>query len=636
MNNSKSTIFIGLLNYLNPFRKVFGCKEAVVYCSRRQGPTGLWEKLPELHYCLFNRGNEHLLKTDVEQQVAKIDVTKKSLVLVTDDAQVSIEGFTLGELVSALKLEYNILVIYIHENLGSIQFWKDVVTAGPLGRGDLGAIIEQEIKCLRQLSEVECIIGLSLECGEVFSDIWKLGIPILHYIPEFLSTPRQVERIKKSSRDATMQFFSSQEMKKKAVSLCGLKDKKRIRVFDAESPSKIYIQIKELISETRSILAKEIEDYAEIKSGDCFESNYAYPQIEVSSTRPYRDYLAAWRSGLETRKPQPGFHPGVYRDYHPDVEGDPTIDFIRQGKPAGPWRTEVMGEGNRESENEREATHLEWARWTATQSQPVKMGLQKCEFSGLYRVNMKGKGDATPLRAALHLHLHYTEGVMELMGKIKNSKSKPDLFISTTSNEGKMKLQLMLSTYGLRVQQISIFPNRGRDIGPFLTGFGRRLFNDYDIVGHYHSKKSPHAHDNYLQNWVEFLKMGLVGKDGVMMDAILTKMKADPSIGIIYPDDPGCFGWDRNYSYGKQLLEKMGLKAPNQDASMNFPVGTMFWARTAALKPLIDLNLKWEDYPEEPISIDGSMLHAMERVFGILPSLTGYRTVVSAVKKSYR
>jgi hypothetical protein len=52
---------LGLLTFLNPFTKGFSRKEALVYCSRRQGPTGLWEKLPELHYCLFNKGKEQQL-----------------------------------------------------------------------------------------------------------------------------------------------------------------------------------------------------------------------------------------------------------------------------------------------------------------------------------------------------------------------------------------------------------------------------------------------------------------------------------------------------------------------------------------------------------------------------------------------
>jgi lipopolysaccharide biosynthesis protein len=46
----------------------------------------------------------------------------------------------------------------------------------------------------------------------------------------------------------------------------------------------------------------------------------------------------------------------------------------------------------------------------------------------------------------------------------------------------------------------------------------------------------------------------------------------------------------------------------------NFPVGTMFWARTSALEPLIGLHLQWDDYPPEPLPYDGTLLHAVERL----------------------
>lgn len=50
------SLIIGMLSFLNPFGKGFSRMEALMYCSRSQGPTAPWEKLPELHYCLFNRG----------------------------------------------------------------------------------------------------------------------------------------------------------------------------------------------------------------------------------------------------------------------------------------------------------------------------------------------------------------------------------------------------------------------------------------------------------------------------------------------------------------------------------------------------------------------------------------------------
>ena len=588
-----------MMQYFNPFPSSFGDKEEIVYCSRRQGPTGLWEKLPRLHYCLFNRGKEYLIKTDVELQAGKVNPSKKTLVMITDDARSSLTGRLLDELVNEPKSEFNIAVVYLHENPRNIRLWKDVVTIGSLERGDLGAVVAEEIKCLQNLSEVECLMALSLECGEVLPNVWELEIPILHYIPEVLPTPRQVERLQKSCRDSTLQLFPSEGIRAKAVALAGIEDDRRLRVLESAGSEGFIPELKRLAVDARSLQAEEKKQCSEIKASGLLDPRYAYPQIEVSGDRPIRDYLAAWRSGWKPRKPCPGFHPGGYRDHHKGLQLDPTIDFIRQGKPDGPWMAEVM-----------RGEEMEWLKVKSR-----KVGKKTSE-----------------IRTALHLHLHYTEGIEGLLLSIKASSSRPDLFISTTSEEKRVELKVKLDKYGLQAKEFTVFPNRGRDIGPFLTGFGPKLFSDYEIVGHIHSKQSPHAHDDYLQNWVEFLEQGLVGNNGEMMDAILMKMDSDPSIGIVYPDDPGCFGWEGNYTYGEDLLKRMGFQSPDKDASMNFPVGTMFWARAAALKPLLDLNLQWEDYPEEPIPIDGSMLHAIERLFGIIPEQIGYRTVVTRVE----
>jgi lipopolysaccharide biosynthesis protein len=57
----------------------------------------------------------------------------------------------------------------------------------------------------------------------------------------------------------------------------------------------------------------------------------------------------------------------------------------------------------------------------------------------------------------------------------------------------------------------------------------------------------------------------------------------------------------------------------------------MFWARTEAIKPLLIKNFGWEDYPEEPLPYDGTVLHAFERLLPFVTEKMGYRMEMTYV-----
>jgi lipopolysaccharide biosynthesis protein len=146
---------------------------------------------------------------------------------------------------------------------------------------------------------------------------------------------------------------------------------------------------------------------------------------------------------------------------------------------------------------------------------------------------------------------------------------------------------------------------------------GDRL-SGYELAGHLHTKKSLDVQDRSLgQTWYGFLLEHLIGGEaaGPMLDRIVSRMAPDAGPDMAFPEDPYVFGDEANAAQVAELAERMGW--PQPPAHFRFPVGSMFWARPAVLRPLLDAGLTVEDYPEEPLPYDGTILHVLERALGL-------------------
>ena len=320
-------------------------------------------------------------------------------------------------------------------------------------------------------------------------------------------------------------------------------------------------------------------------------SCYPY-QKNQSIEDEVRFYVRAWASGISRRKPFPGFHPGIYLEQHGlGIQGaDPFADYLRAGQPEGPWNYPVIV-----------------AQETASEALPDNH------------------------RVALHLHIYYPELLPEIITRLACNRICPDLFVSITNETARQSVISQLSEYKGKVVDIQLVPNRGRNIGPFLTAFSQGLLANYDFVGHIHTKKTVDVKDASMgEAWRQFLLENLLGgESGPMADTILARMNKDASIGMVFPDDPNIVGWGANLAFAEPLAARVGLeKLPEYFV---FPVGTMFWAKASALAPLLDLNLSWDDYPEEPLPYDGSSLHALERLFSLILSINNLRSAVTNV-----
>jgi lipopolysaccharide biosynthesis protein len=127
----------------------------------------------------------------------------------------------------------------------------------------------------------------------------------------------------------------------------------------------------------------------------------------------------------------------------------------------------------------------------------------------------------------------------------------------------------------------------------------------------------------------------LLGGKRPAADICLAELASDQSIGLIFPEDANLCGWDASLDLAREIARRMGRTSP-LPAAFEWPIGTMFWARTAALKPLFNLGLQWHDYPKEPIPGDGTLLHALERLIPFAAEQAGFGYATSHFEEIQR
>lgn len=320
-----------------------------------------------------------------------------------------------------------------------------------------------------------------------------------------------------------------------------------------------------------------------LKKNNLVDFNFSRQNVEF--------YCNILRNLEGTRNPFPGFNLAVYSECNYSLK-PPLVDYILKGQPSGPWLQQTIT--------------------------PLKS----------YRLIKK---NPTLADIALHIHAFYLDEMLIILDKIPDQSKYPiDLFISCSSNQNAQTINNICSARNLKAH-VTSFPNVGRDLGPLITGF-RDDLQKYHIVGHLHTKKSYHCSNRvYISKWTNFLYSNLISSPKSrfpILYSIINEFLTDSSVGLIYPANPNIYSSESCYSEMRTILNRLNLNL-NVPRYIDFPAGTMFWARREVLEPLFNLKIQWNDYPPEPLPLDGTILHAIERIFPILASAQGYRTAVT-------
>jgi glycosyltransferase domain-containing protein len=228
-------------------------------------------------------------------------------------------------------------------------------------------------------------------------------------------------------------------------------------------------------------------------------------------------------------------------------------------------------------------------------------------------------------RVAVVLHLFYLEQWDEIKPLLLNIPYDFDLFVSTIA-ENKSDVMSMLAA-DFPKAKLYITENKGRDIGPLFELLQHENLANYNFVCKLHTKKSPHLDPDLVQKWREELLVSLLpSKEGVQ--AIFDLFNTRPEVGIVTGAGvlvhahytPG-----GNIGLLRELAARLGFNL--DETAYEFPGGSMFWCRGSVFNSFNALNISADDFEPEAGQTNGTLAHAIERLFPLIAYHQGLLTV---------
>ncbi|QRZ21196.1 glycosyltransferase [Vibrio sp. sp1] len=214
------------------------------------------------------------------------------------------------------------------------------------------------------------------------------------------------------------------------------------------------------------------------------------------------------------------------------------------------------------------------------------------------------------IKSAVHLHLYYPDLADEFALYFNCLPPGFDLYVTTCDTQSDDYIAEAFSSCGVNKLTIKHVSNIGRDVAPMFIDLKEELTQSgYDVIGHFHSKKSIETDGNMGNRWRTYLLQNLIGSPNAANEIL--SLFEDKQVGLVFAEDRHVVDFATNKPFADELCDAMNISRMNH--AHIYPLGTMFWARPEALEPLFNLNLS-HFIQEEPLPYDGSYMHAIERL----------------------
>ena len=213
---------------------------------------------------------------------------------------------------------------------------------------------------------------------------------------------------------------------------------------------------------------------------------------------------------------------------------------------------------------------------------------------------------------AVVFHCYYYDVFEEGLQRLLALQVDFKLYV-TAPKKHEEKLTAMLESTSVHYRLV-IVDNHGRDVLPFLKVLPEVVQSGHIVILKLHTKKSLHRPDGDI--WRTDMYNKLI--DPKNINRILERFLTDDGLGMIIPSGHAIKiqdALDSNYKAVFTLGKWM--KIPERKIKrQQFSAGSMFYVRASSILSLLQCGLCAEDFEHEDGQVDGTMAHAVERMFG--------------------
>lgn len=237
-------------------------------------------------------------------------------------------------------------------------------------------------------------------------------------------------------------------------------------------------------------------------------------------------------------------------------------------------------------------------------------------------------------RIAALVHMYYPSMVEEIARYLANIPIPFDLYVTTDTGEKQAEIRTSLSALLPKARKLEVRvvdSNDGRDSSALLiTCRDIVLEGKYDLICRLHSKRSPQDGFNRGNLFKQHLFDNLLGSTGYVQN-LLDLAAREASTGIFCPTVVHIgyptlgHAWFYNRERVRELCDELGLSVKFDQHTPLAALGSMFWFRPEALRPMFEKRWKWSDFGGQAYG-DGDLPHALERLTTYCAQSEGYLT----------